>query len=346
MQVVPGVFQFKVPMPINPMVPDGGIRYTLVYALSVPDGRWVVIDAGMNTDDGFQAFQDQLSGAGIPAGDVALILITHAHPDHAGLANRIKEFTGAQVAMHRLDAPGDHTSSDRWSDRDSSRRLTEWYGFPSQDLDQAFHHGPPSGGGSKKEESGYRGVRWESPRVDLRLEGGEELLPGSGLWAVWTPGHTPGHLCVHDAPRRLFFSGDHILPTISPHVSLYPGENDDPLSRYISSLEGLRDVDVDTVYPAHEHSFPGLRERVEELLGHHQQRLQEIIDQVADGPRTPYQISAGITWNVAPWDQLNPSTRRMALLETIAHLKHLEDAGRLARRETDAALLYTAPTDR
>ena len=145
MQVAPRVFQFKVPMPANSLIPDGGLRYTLVYALSTPSSGWVVIDAGLNTDDGFQAFQDQLSEAGIPAGDVALILITHAHPDHAGLANRIKELTGAQVAMHRLDALESHSSSDRWSDRDSSRRLTEWYGFPSQDLDQAFHHGPDGG---------------------------------------------------------------------------------------------------------------------------------------------------------------------------------------------------------
>ena len=105
MQVAPGVFQFKVPMPPNPLIPNGGLRYTLVYALHTAS-EWVIIDAGSDTDEGFQAFQAQLSEAGITPQEVGLIVITHGHPDHVGLARRVKELTGAPVVMHKLDAPG------------------------------------------------------------------------------------------------------------------------------------------------------------------------------------------------------------------------------------------------
>ena len=333
MQVAPGVFQFKVPMPPNPLIPNGGLRYTLVYALHSAASGWVIIDAGSDTDEGFQAFQAQLSEAGITPQEVGLIVITHGHPDHVGLARRVKELTGAPVAMHRLDAPGSgHDPSGKTvRDRTLFRGWMERYGVPPQEKDGDDHY--------------RHGKRDQEPlEVDILLEGGEELLPGSQLWTVWTPGHTEGHLCVHDAARRLFFSGDHVLPTITPHVSLYPGESSNPLGQFVGALQALMELDVEMVHPAHEYSFPGLRNRVQEILDHHDHRLQEIIDQVTDHPKTPYEISAGITWNVAPWDQLHPTTKRMAVMETLAHLHHLMEERRLVSHEAEGALLYGLPS--
>lgn len=107
MQVAPGVFQFKVPMPSNRLIPGGGIRYTLVYLVSAPLDRWVIIDAGMNSDEGFRALKEQLIQSGITPSDVVVNLITHIHPDHSGLANRLKELTGAPIActswIHRAE---------------------------------------------------------------------------------------------------------------------------------------------------------------------------------------------------------------------------------------------------
>ena len=97
------------------------------------------------------------------------------------------------------------------------------------------------------------------------------------------------------------------------------------------------------VHPAPEYSFPGLRNRVDETLTHHDHRLREILSQVTARPKTAYEISAGITWNVAPWDQLHPTTRRMAVMETLAHLHHLMEEQRLVSHETDQALLYGLP---
>ena len=122
MQVAPGVFQFKVPMPSNRLIPGGGIRYTLVYLVSAPLDRWVIIDAGMNSDEGFSALKEQLIQSGITPSDVVVNLITHIHADHSGLANRLKELTGAPIAMHKLDTPGRSESSSWWHNSNQAVR--------------------------------------------------------------------------------------------------------------------------------------------------------------------------------------------------------------------------------
>lgn len=337
MQVAEGVFQFKMPMPRNPQVPDGGLGYTLIYAVETSQG-WVVIDAGMNTDEGFRAFQEGLSEAGIAPQDVTVIVITHGHPDHAGLANRLKELTGARLAMHRLDAGGPQQWQTIARDPEGFRQWMQRYGVPVQELTEGFFFRPATD--SQGQASPWR---FPTPAVDLLLEGGEEVVPGCGLWTIWTPGHSPGHLCVHDRNRRLLFSGDHVLPVITPHVSLFPGDEGNPLGRFLQVHRDLKELDVEMVHPAHEHSFPNLRHRVDEILDHHRNRMAEILAQVQDGPKTSWQITSGITWNVAPWEQLGPWMRRMALMETMAHLQHLVVEGGVTRQETDSTVLYGHP---
>lgn len=327
MQVADGVFQFQIPMPRNPAIPDGGLRYTLVYAVKVPQG-WVVIDAGLNTDEGFAAFQSALAGAGIAPSDVKLIFITHGHADHSGLANRFKEFTGAPLAIHRLDAD-QHAHGMGQRDQASTQRWLLRYGVPEAEVGQGFLNRPNG------DTQGRDDAAWRQPvlNVDMLLEGGEELLPGSDLWAIWTPGHSPGHVCIYDKRRKLLFSGDHILPTITPHVSLFPGEEGNPLATFINGHKELRKLDAVAVHPAHEYSMPNLQKRVDEILHHHQERLKEMLTTLDNGPKTAYQVAEGVKWNVAPWPELNPWTRRAAMMETLSHLQYLVSEGEIVKRE-------------
>ena len=167
------------------------------------------------------------------------------------------------------------------------------------------------------------------PEVDVLLEGGEELAPGSALWTIHTPGHTPGHLCVHDRERRLLFSGDHVLPVTTPNVSRYPTDSGNPLRDFIDAHRALADLDVAMVHPAHEHSFADLRSRVGEIIEHHHERAEEILEAAADGPRSAAGIASRIRWNVGAWEELNADTRNMAIWETSAHLHYLVREGRL-----------------
>lgn len=333
MQIAEGVFQFKVPMPSNPNVPDGGLRYTLVYAVRVAGG-WTIIDAGLDTDEGFEAFKASLAEAGIRPRDVRLIAITHGHPDHAGLANRFKEYTGAKLAMHRLDAGGG-TSQMAARDPEVVRGWMLSYGVPESELGDGFMN--RQGRHSHDHASPWRPSQ---PQVDVLLEGGEELVPGSDLWVVWTPGHSPGHICVHDRQRKLLFTGDHILPQITPHVSLFPGDKGNPLGTFITGHRRLRELDVTEGHPAHEYSMPDVRERIDEIIGHHRERMNEILGTLRDGPRTAWEVASMIRWNVAPWPELNPWTRRMALMETVAHLQHMAVEGEIQKQENDSLVRF------
>ncbi len=335
MQVTDGVFQFKVPMPSRSHIPGGGLRYTLVYALEIADG-WVVIDAGLNTDEGFQAFQDQMAQAKIAPRDVSVILITHGHSDHAGMANRFKELTGAQLAIHRLDAgEGQGRPHNQERSLDEANRMLRRYGVPSGELKQAMAERPNDG-------SHDHDRAWRMPvlAVDMMLEGGEELLPGTGLWTIWTPGHSAGHICLYDEKRRLLFSGDHVLPGITPHVNLFPGEEGNPLALFLEGHRKLKELDVEMVHPAHEHSFPDLGKRVDEMLNHHSDRMDEMLAQVRDGPKTSWEVSSKISWNVASWETLDPWTRRAALMETLAHLEYLVSEGEMERGERESMVVY------
>lgn len=339
MEISEGVFQFKVPRPVDPSIPGGGLPYTLVYAVETSNG-WTVIDAGENSDMGFSAFQTQLSDAGISVKDVSEIVITHGHPDHVGLASRIKDLTGAPLAMHKLDTPEGNPHSNIYRMSEDSKFVRESMrlcGVPDHEFDRGFLRSR-----SHATKTHDYPFRFSFPAVDRFLEDGEELCLGSKLWVKWTPGHSPGHVCIYDAARRLLFSGDHLLPTITPHVSLYPGQEGNPLETFIQGHRDLINLDVVAVHPAHEHSFFDLYGRVEEIIKHHRDRMDEMLIQVKTAPKTAWEISSRITWNVAPWEELTPRTRRMALMETLAHLRHMVLAGELAETSSDTAVFYQA----
>lgn len=95
--------------------------------------------------------------------------------------------------------------------------------------------------------------------------------------AVWTPGHTPGHLCLHDETEDVLLTGDHVLPRISPNIAVQPNSVNGPLADYLSSLAATAAYDSAEALPAHEYRFSGIAERTADLQRHHRERCQEVI---------------------------------------------------------------------
>jgi glyoxylase-like metal-dependent hydrolase (beta-lactamase superfamily II) len=152
-------------------------------------------------------------------------------------------------------------------------------------------------------------------------------LPGWQLRAVHTPGHTPGHLCFSEERTGLFFSGDHVLPRITPNISSGVESGDDPLRSFLSSLAAVRDVEAVEVLPAHEWRFRGLADRVDELTAHHEQRLAELLAAIRRYPgSTPWDLAAHLTWS-RPWSAYERRMRIFAVTETDAHLRLLASRG-------------------
>jgi len=136
-------------------------------------------------------------------------------------------------------------------------------------------------------------------RPDAEIEHGSlPLGAGTAVRAVWTPGHTPGHLCFYHERHDVLLTGDHVLPRITPHIGLTPGTDGDPPGDYQASLRALARYDPAQVLPAHDHRFPAVGGRVETLLRHHRARLAEIEHVVACYPGlSTWTVAEALTWS-------------------------------------------------
>jgi glyoxylase-like metal-dependent hydrolase (beta-lactamase superfamily II) len=177
-----------------------------------------------------------------------------------------------------------------------------------------------------------------------RLLGDGELadVPGWKLRALHTPGHTPGHLCFVDERSRRLFSGDHVLPRITPNISAQRGDPASPLQAYLDSLTRTRDLDVDEVLPAHEWRFRGLVGRVDAITAHHERRLAELLAAARRHPgSTPWELAGQLTWS-RPWAEYGGQMRIFAVTETAAHLDLLEHRGLVTASSSTHPVVYTA----
>ena len=307
-QVRPGLWSIPVPMPRNPL------RYVLIYALAIPDGL-ALIDVGWDSEESWRALVDGIAQTGHHVTDVRYAAVTHLHPDHFGLAPRLREVSGAALAMHGADAAllGHHSPADTAADEHTWNTQLAQLGAPTGILAAARVDLVRLGPGES---------------MDVVLGDGTPLdLPGWDLRAVWTPGHTPGHLTFVDDTHGLMFSGDHMLPRISPNISTVPGELENPLHRYLLSLHATTSMPDGEVLPAHEYRFRGIADRARQLMDHHEERFAEIVAALSVRPEsTAWEISQHISWS-RPFDTMSDRLLRLAVRETHAHLLVLADRG-------------------
>jgi glyoxylase-like metal-dependent hydrolase (beta-lactamase superfamily II) len=154
-------------------------------------------------------------------------------------------------------------------------------------------------------------------------------LPGWRLRAIWTPGHSPGHLCFREENLGLLFGGDHLLPKVTPHVSVTSRQRPNPLRDFLSSLAAVAELDAVEVLPAHEYRYAGLRERAAELISHHLARLTEIEESLSARPAaTCWELAQSLTWS-RPLASQPVALRRTAARETLSHLVLLQEQNRV-----------------
>jgi glyoxylase-like metal-dependent hydrolase (beta-lactamase superfamily II) len=309
-EVRPGLWSIPVPLPMPQL------RYVLVYAVELPDGVGL-IDAGWFGDEAWDALERGLRVAGAGIADVRGVVVTHVHPDHHGLAARLRETSGAWIGLHPDEAA---TLPSRLGEieeiLEGSRADLRRLGAPDTEI------------GRSSVTAEQLRFLMDLAEPDVAIADGDRLpFKGWDLRAVHTPGHTPGHLCVHDPERRLLFSGDHVLPRISPNVSAQWGQLPDPLGDFVGTFDRLRALDVGEVLPAHEYRFAGLGARLDELERHHRERLDELLALVAANPGTSsWDMAPLLTWS-RPWPEITRMMRRAAVTETLAHLRRLEAEG-------------------
>jgi glyoxylase-like metal-dependent hydrolase (beta-lactamase superfamily II) len=325
-QVVPPVELVRPGLWSVPTVfPDNPLRYVLTYVMEHEKGI-AIVDTGWPCEQAWDGLVSGIGQTGWDVSDVNAILITHGHGDHFGLAKKLRDASGAWIGMHEADAKTEAKHGEGEDFRNSYRAaddawLTQRGGQP---IDPALSQ--PA-----------RGKMFSDFHVApdrLIADGDRPLGANSDLVAVWTPGHTPGHLCFFDRRRSLMLTGDHVLPRITPNISPAPGVEDDVLGDYLASLSLLTDFEVEEVLPAHEYRFKGLSARVSDLRDHHGLRLGEVMDVLRERPGADSAtVAEYLVWS-RDWTQMQGFIRRSAIGEAYAHLVHLERTGHLVNKGT------------
>jgi len=309
---VPGVTRVPLPIGIH------GIESVNVYALADGD-RVTLVDCGVwrAENDGLPELERGLQAAGYTLRDVSRIVVTHAHIDHYGLAGRLMELTGAQLWMHAM------TDLDcekyRHPDTAMARRR-----------DMYADHGLPE----PERASLAEGLKVWLPylysvvEASRRLRGGERLPIGGRDWEViHTPGHSFGHLCLWSPDARAVFSGDHLLPGVTPPVTFERGFDADPLRSYLASLDSIAQRDPAVVLPGHGRPFGECARRIEAITRSKMRRLDAIRAAIRARPRTVTEIADELFANAIVRFQ-----RNFALSETLAHIAYLRSSGVVERR--------------
>ena len=326
-EMLPGIWRLPLPLRDSPL---GHVNTYLVRA----DNGYLLVDCGWDTADTLRTLEGHLRALDIRLPDVRHLVITHIHPDHYGLAGRLREISSADLSFHRLERL---YIESRYVDADELLgEMREWLrlnGTPSDELDRL----------NRGSMSMLERVQIAFP--DRTLDGGEEISCGRFAFRViWTPGHSAGHICLHDTRNKVLLSGDHVLPHITPSVGLHVRTTSNPLADYLDSLRLIGRLQAELVLPGHGDPFRSLPERTAELLAHHKRRLDEILELLSARPGlelSGYEIAAQMRWSRhRTWDDLSGFERRMAVTEALAHIELLHDRGDLEKRHHGGEMRY------
>lgn len=322
-EVAPGVLRTELPIQMP------GLGHVNCYVLEDSKG-FAVVDPGLPGPKPWKAFVERMGQAGVPLARIHSVIVTHSHPDHFGGAGRIRKESGAAIVTHQAfatrwrqpdsdDADLERPRTPRW------KGTTPWGGAPPQ---------PPRSKRIMYRLAGRRGMFFPTPTV--RLEDAQTITLAGREWvAVHTPGHTEDHLCLFDPAEGTFLSGDHVLPTITPHIGDL-ATHADPLAEFFMSLDkvALLDDRTSIVLPAHGDPFSNLRARAEAIKLHHLERLEVLrnASRSLGRPATVMELST----HLFKARSLGP----MADSETYAHLEHLRIMGDAEVRRVGSLLEY------
>jgi glyoxylase-like metal-dependent hydrolase (beta-lactamase superfamily II) len=309
-RVLPGLWRLRLPLPWP------GVPHVNAFAIAAVDGV-VLVDTGLHEPGAMLQLERALHQAGLRLEHVRLLVCTHAHSDHYGLAAPIMERAGCELWMHPNH---EHmTKSVRDPDRDLERRL-----------EVARHSGVPAATLAEY-ESARRGQGWGIADIvlpDRDLVEGVEVETDLGTWRVHeTPGHAPSHVVLHQPERGLLLSGDHLLGRISLYYDY--GYTPDPAGEFLASLDVVDGLDVQLVLAGHGRPVRDARALTEANRRAVQDKLDRVRASIATAPRTPFELVPEVIDTELPPAMMVG----WGLSETLVYLNHLERRGEAVRVE-------------
>lgn len=324
-QVAPGIHRIPLPMP------DGALRTVNVYVLEGDDGL-TLIDAGWDQPDSRARLGAALAELSYSVADIHSVLVTHIHRDHYGQGPQLRRETGCTLGLGEGERPS----------LESLHRGDREHGLAMLRLLRRHHATDLA---QRLERRGYDWdldpSRWELP--DEWIADGRTFKVGqTNLSAMHTPGHTQGHLVYVAEDRGVLFTGDHILPHITPSLGLERRPGALPLRDYLQSLRAVAQLPDLMMLPAHGPVRSTTRYRVLELLEHHEQRLDACEALLGSEPTSALKVAEGLPWtrHRRRLGDLSDFNQLLAVSETAAHLDLLAVSGRAIREEASGVVWY------
>ena len=280
-----------------------------------------MLDCGVATEASFTTISGDLDEIG---GSLTRLIGSHLHVDHIGAAKDWVENTGATWMMHETSSE-DIPAYNDWSLRaEALAAHAAANGAPSQFVSDLTNR--------------WDRPHWYGTAIDPTdaLADGDRIPLGDGryLEVLYTPGHQRSHVCLIDSRTGLLFSGDHVLPRISPFVP-YTGPEFDHLGDYLASIRLIKDRQIRLTHPAHGPDIERGAERANQIALHHESRLDDMVEYLENGPATAWQV---MEHTFRP--NLSFLQQRLAIQETLAHLEHLCVRGRARRIGTPTHWQY------
>ena len=311
-KVYENIYRIVVELPKNPL------RELNSYVIC-GGSRNLIMDTGFNTPECLRDLKEGLTELNIDMSKTDLLL-THFHADHVGLVNHIEEMAKAagntdfKIYMSQIDKDVADTfikEEHNWKVQ-LSRFLAE--GFPEEELKDVYAHHPAQ---RHKQPGGF---------TITPIDEGDIVKVGDiELKVMITPGHTPGHVCLYYEKEQIFFSGDTVLFNITPNISFWPGSTA-ALGEYFLSILKIRDLPVKLCLPGHRAISTDLKGRIDQLLQHHEERLQEVINILKANPAcTGYDVARLMHWDIRAkdWSDFPAGQKWFAVGEAVAHLDFL-----------------------
>jgi glyoxylase-like metal-dependent hydrolase (beta-lactamase superfamily II) len=307
----PGIVRVPVPVPVH------GVGATNCYLVRDERDGHVLIDCGAYLPDdsghGLEALETGLAGKGVDLGDVRAVLVTHAHIDHYGMAGLLLEHTDAELWMHAaafLDLLAFKRPDD---ERARLRRVLIAHGVDDEEIEaiaavtldewQPFLHSIVD------------------PTTPLW---GGELLPigGREYEVIYTPGHSHSHVCLWSGEDRILFSGDHMLPGITPPINFHHGLDDDPLGQFIDGMERIEALDPELVLPGHGKPFGEGGRRARSIVQAKHRRIEQVLDEIGTKPVTVNELTHRVYARA-----VRPFQIRAAMAEVLGLVAYLRKRG-------------------
>jgi len=279
---------------------------------------WIVIDTGLHQEETVKRWKDQLADK-----TVSNIIISHYHTDHYGYAGGLQKQTGARVSMTKTDAS---MATQAWEENFVNRfhQFFNQAGLPKNMSEKIVNH-----------TKSFVPVVTPSPAINYYLQEGERFQFGHYEYEfIFTPGHSSGLVCFYNDEKQVLLSTDHILPKITPNISFTFAEDENPLNTYLQSLKKVKKLQAYFVIPSHGDPFYEANSRIDEIIAHHHERLEETLD-ILNREKTAYDVCQKLFPK-----ELTIHEIRFALGETLAHLEYLKIKGECKRELIDGQWWY------